>query len=339
MLTEKDTEALDGGLKGRSWTLALNDPWVVVKPESQKRLKPSVEAWAVDPAGPVQLTVECSDSREPVETSLRAAAQATAGARQLREVEVAPLLGGPWLEAARARWVAPEGLHVLARFRLLAGHCDVHGWGPREGGDALRARLDAAVGRFQGQRPLLIAELVGLTAFLKANEAAQQRLSSAEDAGYGSLLGLVLMEDALARLPPALLVERFQLRLALLEVLPPGECGELVRHQADPSAALLERMPEPMAVRWIELTREAIGRGLTADAGFSYPKKREVQAAIERLVKGDGEVVSAIELLRGGDRAPNEAVCAAEKIRLARILRSPPADRRLLLLSLLGQGD
>lgn len=335
VLTERDTEAHDGGLKGPDWTLALDGTWLAVKASSQQRLKPGVQGWALDPDGPVQLTVECQAPNVGAEQSLKTDLEATRATQKLEDVSFSTLAAGPWLEGALATWKTAEAHHVLGRFRTLASRCDVHGWGPVAGGVALRERLRAVILNFGSNRPALVAELLALTTWLQANDAAQAKLTTVRDAGYSPLSGVLLMDKALVRLGPDHLTERFKLRAQLLASLGPSECAQVVRHRVEESPRMLELIPEAEAVRWVTLTREALALAVAADGPPVLPTKREVEEAISALAMGDEEMVGAIEVLRNGDTQPDEAVCEAEKIRLAKIFQQPAERRTLLLRSLL----
>lgn len=330
-MTERDTEAHDGGLAAVGWALPLDARWLSVKTDARLRLKPSVQRWAVDPVGPVQLTVECTASSGGAEASLRAELERSRASQALQDVSLARV-DGPWLDGALAQWATTEALHAQGRFRVLGARCDVHAWGPKQEG--LAQRLREAVLAFSGSRPKVMAELTALTALLRENAAAQARLATANDAGYAELAGFVLMEKALVRLPPELLAERFTLRLRLLDALTTPDCAALVRHRVDESSRILELVPEAEASRWVELTRIALSLGLSADGPPVLPTKAEVEAAIAQLAGNDEAMVATIEVLRQADGAPDDAVCDAERLRLRKILELPVERRTLLLKSL-----
>lgn len=335
VLTEQDTEPHDGGLRGPDWALTLDGTWLAVKASSQQRLKPGLQAWALDPDGPVQVTVECQAPTVGVEKSLKTDLDATRVTQKLEDVSFSTLSAGPWLEGALATWKTAEAHHVLGRFRTLGSRCDVHGWGPVAQGVALRERLRAVILNFGSNRPALVAELAALTSWLQANEAAQLKLAAVRDAGYSPLSGVLLMDKALVRLGPEQLVERFKLRAQLLAALGPTECAQVVRHRVEESPRMLELISEAEAVRWVSLTREALSLAVAADGPPVLPTKREVEEAISALAAGDEELITAIEVLRNGDTQPDEAVCEAEKMRLAKVLQQPSERRILLLRSLL----
>ncbi|MDP1917041.1 MAG: hypothetical protein Q8L14_12380 [Myxococcales bacterium] len=332
VLTERDTETHDGGLSADGWALPLDARWLSVKAGTRLRLKPSAQGWAVDPDGPVQLTVECKTTSEGAEPSLRAELERSRASQVLQDVSLARL-EGPWLDGALAQWATSEAQHAQGRFRVVASRCDVHAWGPKQGA-GLAQRLRETVLSFAGSRPKVMAELTALTALLRENAAAQARLASAHDGGYAELAGFVLMEKALVRLPPDLLAERFTLRLRLLDALTPSDCAALVRHRVDESSRILELVPEAEAARWVELTRIALSLGLSADGPPVLPTKEEVDAAIAQLVGNDEAMVATIDLLRQADSAPDDAVCDAERLRLRKILELPVERRTLLLRSL-----
>ncbi len=331
VLTERDTEAHDGGLSDDGWTIPLDARWLTVKTEPRQRLKPAAQQWAVDPDGPVQLTVECKAPAEAAEASLRAELEHSRQTQGLQDVALTRV-EGPWLDGALAQWATAEAVHAQGRFRVLASRCDVHAWGPKQ--EAVAQRLRETVLAFSGSRPKVMAELLALTAMLSANAAAQARLATAQDGGYADLAGHVLMEKAVVRLPPALLAERFTLRLHLLEALTPTECAALVRQRLDESSPLLEVVPEAEASRWVELTRIALSLGLSADGPPVIPTREQVSAAITQLAANDEAMGAAVEVLREADSAPDDAVCDAERLRLRKILELPVERRTLLLQSL-----
>lgn len=332
VLTERDTETHDGGLSAVGWALPLDARWLSVKSDARLRLKPSVQRWAVDPDGPVQLTVECTTPSGGAEASLRAELERSRTSQALQDFSFARV-DGPWLDGALAQWATAEALHAQGRFRVVAARCDVHAWGPKQVA-GLAQRLREAVLAFSGSRPKVMAELTALTALLRENAAAQARLATAHDGGYAELAGFVVMEKALVRLPPDLLAERFTLRLRLLDALTAADCAALVRHRVDESSRILELVPEAEASRWVELTRIALSLGLSADGPPVLPTKEEVEAAVAQLAGNDEAMVATIELLRQADSAPDDAVCDAERLRLRKILELPVERRTLLLRSL-----
>ncbi|MCA2977424.1 MAG: hypothetical protein INH41_22140 [Myxococcaceae bacterium] len=319
VITEKDTYTHDGGVSGPGWRLGLSRRWDVVRPEVARLVKPAASAWTVDPDGPEHLTVTCRAKAGPL-------SEERPGAR----VEA---LEGPWLEGRLARFSAADGAHTQARFRLLTQTCDVEVVAPaqRDG-----ARAVEAVSRFEGDKPRLVAALLDLARFLRTSDAAQARLGLYADAGYGDLGGALLMENALARLPVARLTERFQLRVELLASLPPRECGELVRAWRDASPEVLDRLPEASAVRWVELTREAMGLALAASGPPVMPTAAEVEAAVRALVATDVETEEAVKVLQQPQAASSELICEAEKVRLRAMLSRPEAERLALMRSLVG---
>jgi len=331
-LTERDTEAHDGGISTNAWALPLDARWLSVKSDVRVRLKPSVQRWVVDPDGPVQLTVECKAPSDDVEASLRAELERSRTTQLLQDVSLARV-EGPWLDGALAQWATAEAVHAQGRFRVLSSRCDVHAWGPKQG-VGLAQRVRETVLAFSGSRPTVMAELTALTGLLRENATAQARLAIALDGGYPELAGLVLMDKALVRLPPELLAERFTLRLHLLDALTLAECAALVRHRIDESSRILELVPEAEASRWVELTRIALSLGLSADGPPVLPTKEEISAAIAALAGNDEAMVATIEVLRQADSAPDDAVCDAERLRLRKILELPVERRTLLLLSL-----
>ncbi|MDX2013605.1 MAG: hypothetical protein SFW67_25655 [Myxococcaceae bacterium] len=315
-LTEKDTLAHDGGVAGPGWRLGLDARWLLVRPDVSTRVKPGVQAWAVDPDGPEHLTVTC---------------RAGAGGPGLPTGTPVEPLRGPWLEGQLARFQAGDGAHTRARYVLLSQTCDVDVVTP-PGGDGARAAQ--AVGRFESDRRALVSALVELAQYLQTDPQAKARLNLYRDAGHGDISGLLLMDNALVRLAPARLTERFTLRQSLLEALPPLECGELVRHRLDPAPELLERLPEESAVRWVGLTREALGLALGSSTPPSLPTEAEVEAAIRELVVQDRALEAAVLALQRPGNVPSEVLCDAERRRLRAILAQPEPKRVVLMKSL-----
>jgi hypothetical protein len=317
VLTEKDTAAHDGGVSGPGWRLPLEERWVVVRDDVARQVKPAASRWAVDPAGPEHLVVTCRPSAERPEAN-------PAGAR----VEV---VTGAWLEGEVARFTAAEGVHTRGRYRLPSQTCDVDVITPQL---ADAARAGRVVASFESDRPRLVGALTELARFLASDTTAQARLALYRDAGHAGVSGVLLMENALVRLSPERLTERFRLRLALLEALSPFECGELVRHRLDVSPDLLERLPEDGAVRWVQLTRQALGLALATASPPDLPKSADVDAAIQGLVHGDRTLENAVQVLQKPGNVPSELVCEAERHRLRAILAQPEAPRVVLMKSL-----
>jgi hypothetical protein len=318
-LTEQDTEPHLGALSGDGWRLPLDDRWLAVKREPRQRFKPEAQSWAVDPVGPVHLTVECRDATESVEASLRAQLALGREKSELDGIRLGKTPDGPWLEGALAQWAVGEVGHTLGRFRLLSSTCDVHAWGPRT--DAgLGERLRSTVLAFGGTRTGLLRELNAMATWLAANER------QAPDAGPLALR--VRTEEALRRAPAALLIERFTMRLNLLTDVGAKDCSLLVRHRLQESPKLLERLPEPVAMRWVQVTREvlAVPQGVNVSSMHA-----EMRAAVAQLAGHDEEFGQAMAVLKNPDGIPDEVVCEAEKVRLTKIL-SQPADQRVLLL-------
>ena len=314
-LTEKDTVAHDGGVTGPGWRLTLDPRWLLVRADVVRQWKPAVQTWAVDPDGPEHLTVTCRPG-------------ASSGVPAGAELEATK---GPWLDGQLARFQAGDGAHTRARYVLLSQTCGVEVVTP-PGGDG--ARATQAVGRFESDRRALVSALVDLAQYLQTDPQAKARLTLFRDAGHGDISGLLLMDNALVRLSPARLTERFALRQALLEALPPLECGELVRHRLDPSPELLERLPEESAVRWVGLTREALALALAATTPPGLPTQREVEASIRELVSTDRALETAVQALQRPANVPSELLCDAERRRLRAILAQPEAKRVVLMKSL-----
>lgn len=333
VLTERETQALDGGLAGPGWVLALEAPWLEVKADARARLRPALQGWAVDPGGPLQLTVECGAAAEgAAASSLQAELERTGASQPIKQVSLTPLPPGAWLDGALAQWTSAGVVHVLGRFRLLRGRCDVHALGPERAAPVQRLR--AAVSGFGSSRPRLLAEFSSLSAWLLSDPLVSARINAARDAGVGDHAGEILMVNALVRLPPERLAERFEMRLKLLGLLTTRECGAIVRLQAELSPAVLEQLPEPVAVRWVQLTREAMALAARAKTPPVIPSAEAVADAIEAMVAGDDEAAAAVATLRAPDAAPDEVICVAELVRLRKVLAQPPARRELLMRSL-----
>ncbi|MDP3506017.1 MAG: hypothetical protein Q8S33_37090 [Myxococcales bacterium] len=326
-LTERDTEPHGGALSGEGWRLPLDERWLVVKREARTRFKPQTLAWAVDPIGPVHLTVECIEAVESVEASLRAQLALGREKHELEAIALGAAPAGPWLEGALAQWAVSDMGHVMGRFRLLSTMCDVHAWAPRSGGAPAVERLKSTVLAFGGTRTALMRELTAMATWVGA------RARQAPDAG--PLWLRVRTEDALRRAPPALLVERFTMRLKLLEDVGPTDCARIVNHRLQESPALLERLPEPVAVRWVQVTREALELAEGVDTPMTQAAYDEMKAAVVRLANEDAVFAQALDALKQADRLPDEIACDAERVRLTKMLAQPPSRRALLLRSLL----
>lgn len=313
--------------------LPLGPEWFLVKDETRVRRRPEVDQWALSPAGPEQVTVKCASGPLPGPDSLRDDLASTKRSRAIERDSVTPIKG-PWLSGTLATWSVPEAHHAQGRFALLGQRCDVHAWGPR--GTSSSEALAALVKRFGSTRPALTAELISLSAFLEEDAAARERLQWATDAGYGPIAGVVLVGDALTRLADDRLVERFQMRLELLQAAPTELCGSIVRGAHDAAPDALTYLPEARAVRWVALTREALALQARPGPPPTLPTRDDVEAAIEKMVQGDSDLAAAIVILRQ-PQANDGELCAAEKLRLQRVLAQPSDRRRVLLLSLVSR--
>lgn len=325
-LTEKDTEPLQGALSGPGWRLLLDDRWLAVKSDARARFKPEVEAWAVDPDGPVHLTVQCRALVEGAEASLRAQLALAREQHDLEGVAMGKLGEGPWLEGVLGQWTVGEMAHVIGRFRLVSSVCDVRAWAPKAGGAPTVERLRSSVLAFSTTRPGLVRELNALGAWLSTRARPH-----AADAGTAWVR--LRTEDALLRAPAGLLVERFTLRLQLLEEIGQRDCANVVRQRLEESPALLERLPDPVGARWVQLTREALTLAESADAG--RPAEQPGKLALLKLAAQDEELGLAQSVLKRPDEAPDDVACDAEKLRLTKLLAQPAEQRALLLRSLL----
>lgn len=326
-LTEKDTEPHSGALSGDGWRLPLDDRWLVVKVEARTRFKPETQAWAVDPEGPVHLTVECREASESVEASLRAQLALGREKAELEGVALGAVPSGPWLEGALAQWAVADVVHAMGRFRLISATCDVRAWGPRKGGAALVDRLRSTVLAFGASRAGLVNELNALAGWI--GPRARQAPPDA-----GAMWIRVRTEEALRAAPAALLVERFTMRLRLLDEIGVQDCARLVRHRLEESPRLLERLPEPVAVRWVQVTREALTLADATDASVPSSSPEMIKAVV-RLAGQDDEFANALDALKQADAVPDEVACEAEKLRLTKMLAQPADQRALLLRSML----
>lgn len=337
VLTEVDVVAHDGGLEGAGFRLPLDEAWLEVKRDARVRLQPHALVWAVDPTVPAHVTVECMSVEGNAELSVQGGLQASlAAARDVEVLSVRPMRpeGGRWLDGAMARWVSPDSLHVTGRFRLLSSRCDVHAWGPAAGGAALGGRLEALVTGFSSGRPALTEAVGELTRFLAEHPAAVARSQAMRDAGLADVVGMVLMKNALARLEPERLAERFRLRLELLRAQAPVACGQMVQQRLEPSPALLDAIPESSAVRWVQLTHQALSQSLSATEPLPLPDEAEVVRAIDSLAERDKAFAAALVTLKEGARVAPELSCDAERVRLEAVLAQPTAIRTVLLRSL-----
>ncbi|MBL8922706.1 MAG: hypothetical protein JNJ54_27910 [Myxococcaceae bacterium] len=315
----------------------MDDAWLEVRQEARVRLQPRALRWAVDPGVPAHVTVECVSVEGNADLAVQAGLQAAlAATRDVETLSVRglPREGGRWLDGAVARWVSSEGLHVTGRFRLMSSRCDVHAWGPAAGGAALAARLETLVTGFSSDRPALTEAVGDLTRFLAEHPAAVARSQAMRDAGLSDVVGMVLMKNALAHLEPERLAERFRLRLELLRAMAPAACGQMVQQRLEPSPALLDSIPESSAVRWVQLTHQALTQSLSATDPLVLPDEAEVVRAIEGLAEKDEAFRAALMTLKEGARVAPELSCEAERVRLERVLAQPQPIRTLLLRSL-----
>lgn len=324
VLTEKDAEVIDGGVGGTGWRVVPPSEWLAVKAQVKEKLKPTSQAWLVNPAGPLQLTVECGSETSSALESLR---------RQVPlKSAVTERVEGAWLDGAKATWEGDDGVHVFGRFLVLTGRCDVHAFGPS---GASRAALEQAVMSFRSAHPRVVSELLSLSAFIASHPAIAAR--DAGTASWSYPAGSELMRYSQQRLPPERLAERFALRLKFLEVLDTKECAGLVRRMLDDSPRWLARVDEADAVRWVGLTREALNLSLSATTPPPLPAPEELTAAVLALGKQDDGLSQALSVLQHADKAREDEVCAAERLRLNRVLALPEPHRAALLRNLLGE--
>lgn len=328
-LTERDAEPHDGGLQGDGWSLPLDPSWRRVKEEARLRFRPAAAAWAVAPQGPVQLTIACQATGWGCLASLKEQLEPrrAAGAIDLARVEEAK---GAFLEGATATWTEARELHALGRFQVLSGRCDVHAWGPLQGGASLEA-LERAVSRFESTEPLLVRELLSLAELIDTHPRAKER---ATRVGYASL-GDDLMRDALLRLPDERLAERFSLRLRLLNQLPSEQCAGLAKQRLDHSLTTLTRSSEAEAVAWVGLTRQAVLLSLDKSAPVRRPTLDEVTRAAAPMMEHDEPLQAALGVLHHPESVTPTELCEAERLRLTKVLAQAEPQRSVLLRSLL----
>lgn len=332
VLTERDVDPGTGAVRGDGWVWPLDARWYVVKEATRQRFNPHVHTWVVDPSTAINATVACRAPAGPPETSLRAQLEPVAQRQEASGLLVAPAGDGPWIDGALAHWQQGPVQHALVRVLLVSRECDVHAWGPQAAAPPLAHRLRSAVLAFAGTQPKLLGELRALAGFWRAKGSASP------DAGVvDAALSRGLTSTALRHLAPGPLVERFEMRRAYLDGLSDAECARLVRHQLEPSAQMLERLPDATAARWVQLTREALEHAeRLGPSPPPPPEPAQVKAALAPLLEQDELLRDAVTILQQGDAPPDDAVCSAEKVRLDRLLALPEAPRTLLLRSLLG---
>lgn len=328
-LTERDAEPHDGGLQGDGWSLPLEPTWRRVKDDARTRFRPTAAAWAVSPQGPVQLTVACQTAGWGSLASLKEQVEArrAKGAIDLARLEETK---GAFLEGATATWTESSELHALGRFQVLTGRCDVHAWGPLQGGASLES-LARTVNRFSSTEPLLVRELLALAELIETHPRAKER---ATRVGYASL-GDDLMRDALLRLPDERLAERFSLRLRLLNQLPTEQCAGLAKQRLEHSLGNLTRASEADGVAWVGLTRQAVLLSLDRSAPVRRPTVDEVQSAAAPLMAKDEALQAALGVLQHPESVTPTELCEAERLRLTKVLTLGEPQRSVLLRSLL----
>lgn len=328
-VTERDAEPHDGGLQGDGWSLPLDATWRRVKDDARVRFRPTVAAWAVAPQGPLQLTVACQAEASGAVASLKEQleSRSDAGTIELARFEETK---GPFLEGAQASWTEARELHAIGRYQLLSGRCDVHAWGPLQGGTSLEG-LAHTVSRFGSNQPALVRELLALTELIASHPRAKER---AAWVGYAAL-GDDLMKDALLRLPDDRLTVRFSLRLRLLNQLPLEQCAGLAKQRLDHSFGTLTRLGEADAVTWLELTRQAVTLSLEQSAPVRRPSADEVKRAAGLLLASEPALETALGVLHHPESAAPGEFCEAERLRLTRVLAQPEPARSVLLRSLL----
>jgi hypothetical protein len=154
------------------------------------------------------------------------------------------------------------------------------------------------------------------------------RAAAAGDAGLTPQQALaMLVASGLPRLEPALLEERFRLRLTLLTRVDAGTCAALVRQRE--SGDWLDLLTEGEATRWAALSEAALAAG--AEAHEPIVSVDDVRALEQQVSRSSRDFLEATDSVRAADRVPDEQACRAERVRLTTALGLPAPDRLLLL--------
>lgn len=327
-ITEKDTVEVDGGVARAgdgAWSLRLDDPdWREVAAPVRQQAKPNVDRWFVHAGTLASLTIACDHgfpgpTVASLEASARAAAQATGRSlTELQAMQVSGEYASGVVATARAEARGVVTRHVMGRFALLDTTCELQAWVAATAGDAGDAAADSLrqlVERFSGRSPGVLRELAALSRVLKDHLGAD---ASREDT-------VRLLAKGLFRLSDPELAERFQLRLKLLSVLSPTECANLIRQVNLDMDALLARLSDEDAVRWVQLSRLAVERSQGDAPDVVEPP------GLGSLVAGNPELSGALATIKHISESSPGALCDAEKRRIS-IALALPAERRMPIL-------
>lgn len=324
-ITEKDTVEVDGGVAravNGAWSIRLDDPdWREVAAPARQQAKPNVDRWFVHAGTLASLTIACDrgipgPTVASLEASARAAAQATGRSlTEFQAIQVSGEYASGVVATARAAARGVATRHVMGRFMLLDTTCELQAWVAATAGDAAADSLRRLVERFSGKSPSVLRELAALSRVLKDHLGAD---ASREDT-------VRLLAKGLIRLSDPELAERFKLRLKLLSVLSPTECANLIRQVNLDMDALLARLSDEDAVRWVQLSRLAVERSQGEAPDVAEPP------TLGSLVAGNPELSSALATIKRISESSPGALCDAEKRRIS-IALALPAERRLPIL-------
>jgi hypothetical protein len=335
-LTEADTRPLDGGvLEAEGWTLRLPTPgWQRVTDDARMRLKPDVDAWAIEPATQAHVSVACTADRRTDALDARATltARARTSGRQLDLLTVEPL-EGPWLHGAVARFETGDAetgfRHAVAFVDLGVTGCEIQAWEPRRTGPDGGQPLEAIVRAFSPAASRSLRLAARLTRRLRETPALEALLAARVDGGARPAQALAtLVAQGLTRLPDSAIEERARLRLTLLERVDVSTCAALVLQHRDDAPGWLDLLTDEEAERWGALSEAAL---VAASSPAPPVDRAPVEALERRLERGDPDFEKALEVLKAVDRYPAAAICEAERVRLRKALAQPKPDRVTLL--------
>lgn len=335
-LTEADTSPLDGGvLEAAGWTLTLPTPgWQRVSDEARMRLKPDVDAWAIEPANQAQVSVTCAAGRGTDALDARAtlAARARSSGRQL-DVQAVEAFDGPWLHGAVARFETGDAVtgfrHAVGFFDLGATGCEVQAWEPRRVAADASQPLEAIVRAFSPAAARSLRLAARLTRRLRETPALDALLAERVDGGVPPAQALAtLVAQGLTRLPDAAIEDRARLRLSLLERVDADTCAALVLQHREDTPDWLDLLTDEEAERWGALSEAAL---VAASSPAPPVDHAAVDALEKRLVRGDADFEKALEVMKTVDRYPASTVCEAERVRLKKALAQPKRDQVTLL--------
>jgi len=336
-LTEKDTvvPALDGGrVTGTrtNWTIALTPDWLQITDEKRTTLKPDLEAWFLEPTSKAQATVACGPQ------FLGGAALVEERARAVgltAKVLSNRPLDGPWLEGTQVVFEtsgkADAQRHVLGLYVLGRTGCEVQAWAPAAD-PAGSARLEALVQSFRttDQRAMKVLARVA-RAYRNMSELEEQKRALIDAGVPPSGLAAALSAQGLPRLSESLLVERFTLRLTLINRLDEEACGAVVSQDAQADVtSWLEQLTEGEAERWAEISEATLrAAALPAPLEIGGPRLEVLEA---QVAAREEAFARALRTLKTQGASPRE-LCLAERNRLAVALRQAPELRLQLLRS------